>query len=76
MIAEIGTIRGIDMEYAIPERSIRFTSCGGGYIATDGLRMCKITFEERLRIDKYLSDGHEIAAHIVFMNTWRQQNER
>lgn len=52
---------------------IRYTPCEGGYIATDGLRMCKITFQERVEI--YKEYGNKEKQKEIFRNIWRSRDE-
>ena len=53
--------------------TIRYTPCEGGYIATDGLRMCKITFKERVEISKEY--GNKEKQKEIFRNIWRSRDE-
>ena len=52
---------------------IRYTPREGGYIATDGLRMCKITFQERVEISKEY--GNKEKQKEIFRNIWRSRDE-
>lgn len=47
---------------------LKFRECEYGYIATDGLRMCKITREEKLSIDVYTDVNTK---HAKFIEIWR-----
>lgn len=51
--------------------SVKFRACEGGYIVTDGTRMCKITFEERLRIERIKSRIGPKAAYLEFLEIFR-----
>lgn len=51
----------------IIKMSVKFRACEGGYIATDGTRMCKITFEERLRIERIKSRIGPKSAYLEFL---------
>ena len=53
---------------------VKFRACEGGYIATDGLRMCKVNYPQRLRLEKIMSDGEMERAKFVFECIWRDQN--
>lgn len=57
----------------VQKRVIRYTPCEGGYIATDGLRMCKITFHERIEI--YKEYGNKEKQKEIFRNIWRSRDE-
>lgn len=52
-------------------KPIKFTACEGGYIATDGTRMCKITFEERLRIERIKSRIGPKSGYLEFLEIFR-----
>ena len=55
-------------------KPIKFTACEGGYIANDGLRMCKVKYQQRLRLEKLMSDGEMERAKFVFECIWRDQD--
>lgn len=55
----------------IIEMPVKFRACEGGYIATDGTRMCKITFEERFRIERIKSRIGPKAAYLEFLEIFR-----
>ena len=38
------------INFKIIKMPVRFTACEGGYIATDGLRMCKVTSYSMLKV--------------------------
>lgn len=50
---------------------VKFRACEGGYIATDGTRTCKITFEERLRIERIKSRIGPKSAYLEFLEIFR-----
>lgn len=50
---------------------VKFKACEGGYIATDGLRMCKVTFEERFRIERIKSRTGPKSAYLEFLEIFR-----
>ena len=59
------------INFKIIKMPVRFTACEGGYIATDGTRMCKITFEERLRIESVKSRIGPKSAYLEFLEIFR-----
>lgn len=59
------------MRVYMMNKPIKFTPCDGGYTATDGLRMCKITFEERLRIERIKSRIGPKSAYLEFLEIFR-----
>ena len=59
------------MRVSTMNKPIRFTACEGGYIANDGLRMCKITFEQRVKLEELMSNKQMIAASLLFGSIWR-----
>lgn len=38
------------INFKIIKMPVKFTACEGGYIATDGLRMCKVTSYSMLKV--------------------------
>ena len=59
------------INFKIIKMPVRFTACEGGYIATDGLRMCKVTFEERFRIERIKSRIGPKSAYLEFLEIFR-----
>lgn len=49
------------------QTELKFKECRYGYIVTDGVRMCKITAEEKLNID-ICADADK---HSKFIELWR-----
>ena len=60
------------INFKITKMPVRFTACEGGYIATDGLRMCKVTFEERFRIERIKSRIGPKSAYLEFLEIFRE----
>ena len=56
------------------KKPIKFTACEGGYIATDGLRMCKVTFDQRLRLEKLMNNGKKEEAKFIFGVIWSDKD--
>ena len=61
------------INFKIIKMSVKFRACEGGYIATDGTRMCKITFEERLRIERIKSRIGPKSAYLEFLEIFREE---
>lgn len=55
-------------------KPIKFTACGGGYIATDGSRMCKVDFDDRIYLESLMSENRMMDAIVVFLQMWRRKD--
>ena len=55
-------------------KPIKFTACEGGYIATDGSRMCKVNFDDRIYLESLMSKNRMIDAIFVFLQMWRHKD--
>ena len=55
-------------------KPIKFTACEGGYIATDGSRMCKVNFDDRIYLESLMSENRMIDAIVVFLQMWRRKD--
>lgn len=63
------------INFKIIKMPVKFTACEGGYIATDGTRMCKVTFEERFRIERIKSRIGPESAYLEFLEIFRGGRE-
>ena len=64
------------INFKIIKMPVKFTACEGGYIATDGTRMCKVTFEERFRIERIKSRIGPELAYLEFLEIFRGEKWR
>lgn len=64
-------VRTLIIGVIMMSKPIKFTACEGGYIATDGSRMCKVTFEERFRIERIKSRIGPKSAYLEFLEIFR-----
>ena len=72
LIIRVIKMNGLNfINFKIIKTPVRFTACEGGYIATDGLRMCKVTFEERFRIERIKSRTGPKSAYLEFLEIFR-----
>lgn len=72
LIIRVIKMNGLNfINFKIIKMPVRFTACEGGYIATDGTRMCKITFEERFRIERIKSRIGPKSAYLEFLEIFR-----
>ena len=67
-------VRTLIIRVIMMSKPIKFTACEGGYIATDGSRMCKVNFDDRIYLESLMSENRMIDAIVVFLQMWRRKD--